>query len=75
MTNQRAGKTYNAAANDQRQSVDLGSLIKFVQSASVALMESGEADAAHYFDMFEDYLREDVANGKPFGFTYKALGL
>lgn len=75
MSNQRAGKTYNAAANDTRQSVDLGSLIKFVQSAKVALSDYGEDDAAHYFGMFEDYLREDVANGKPFGFTYKALGL
>lgn len=73
--NQRAGKTHGAAATDNRQSVDLMSLIKFVSTASVALAESGEEDAAHYFGMFEEYLREDVANGKPFGFTYKALGL
>ncbi len=25
--------------------------------------------------MFEEYLVKDVANGKPFGFTYKTLGL
>lgn len=73
--NQRAGKTHSAAATDTRQSVDLGSLIKFVSTAAVALSESGEDDAAHYFGMFEDFLREDVANGKPLGFTYKALGL
>lgn len=73
--NQRAGKTHGAAATDNRQSVDLMSLIKFVQQAGVALAESGEEDAAHYFGMFEDFLREDVANGKPLGFTYKALGL
>ena len=73
--NQRAGKTHSAAATDGRQSVDLMSLIKYAQAASRALKEEGEEDASHYFEMFEEYLRQDVANGKPFGFTYKSLGL
>ena len=34
--NQRAGKTHAAAATDTRQSVDLMSLIKFVQQAGFA---------------------------------------
>ena len=74
MSNQRAGKTHAAAASDS-QNVSLRSLIDYVKSAQVALKESDEDDAAHYFEMFEDYLRNDVANGKPFGFTYKSLGL
>lgn len=55
--------------------VNLRSLIEFVRNARVALLEENEDDAAHYFEMFETYLVEDVANGKPFGFTYKTLGL
>ena len=73
--NQRPGKTHSAAATDGRQSVDLMSLIKFAREAKAALNQAEEEDAAHYFEMFEEYLRNDVANGKPFGFTYKALGL
>ncbi len=72
--NQRSGKTHAAASND-RQSIDLGNLIKFVATARVALEEEGEDEAALRFELFEDYLRNDVASGKPFGFTYKALGL
>ena len=73
--NQRSAKTYSAAATDNRQSVDLMSLIKFVRQARAALEEAEKEDAAHYFEMFEEYLVQDVANGKPFGFTYKALGI
>jgi hypothetical protein len=73
--NQRPGKTHSAAATDGRQNVDLMSLIKYAQAASAALKQEGEEDASHYFEMFEEFLRKDVANGKPFGFTYKSLGL
>lgn len=55
--------------------VNLRSLTKFVKEARVALLHEGEEDAAHYFEMFQEYLEKDVANGKPFGFTYKTLGL
>lgn len=55
--------------------VNLRSLIDYVRSAKAALNEASEEDAAHYFEMFEEYLVKDVANGKPFGFTYKTLGL
>lgn len=55
--------------------VNLRSLIEYVRSAKTALQQSDEEDAAHYFEMFEEYLVKDVANGKPFGFTYKTLGL
>lgn len=75
MSNQRAGKTYNAAATDHRQSVDLGALIKFAQQAQLALEQEGEDDSALRFELFADYLQNEVANGKPFGFTYRALGL
>ena len=55
--------------------VNLSTLIEYTKRAVVALEESGEENAAHYFDCFLDYLTLDVANGKPFGFTYKSLGL
>lgn len=55
--------------------VNLRSLVDYTKQATIALQEAGEEDAAHYFDMFYEYLIKDVANGKPFGFTYKSLGL
>jgi hypothetical protein len=55
--------------------VNLRTLIAYVKQATVALEQSGQEDAAHYFDCFHDYLTKDVTNGKPFGFTYKSLGL
>ena len=55
--------------------VNLRSVTEYVRQARVALIQAGEEDAAHYFEMFETYLVEDVSNGKPFGFTYKSLGL
>ena len=55
--------------------VNLRSLIDYTKQAVVALEDSGEENAAHYFDCFLDYLTLDVANGKPFGFTYKSLAL
>lgn len=55
--------------------VTLRSVANYAKEAAVALEQAGEADAAHYFEMFHEYLVKDVANGKPFGFTYKTLGL
>lgn len=55
--------------------VNLRSLINYVRDAKTALKQSNEEEAAHYFEMFEEYLVQDVSNGKPFGFTYKSLGL
>ena len=72
--NQRAGKTHMAALGDS-QNVSLRSLIEYVRSAHVALTEDDHEDAAYYFEQFEEFLRSDVANGKPLAFTYKSLGL
>lgn len=55
--------------------VNLRTVADYAKQAVVALQQAGEDDAAHYFDMFHEYLIKDVANGKPFGFTYKSLGL
>lgn len=55
--------------------VNLRSLVDYTKAAVEALNEAGEEEAAHFFDMFYEYLIKDVANGKPFGFTYKSLGL
>jgi hypothetical protein len=55
--------------------VNLRSVVDYAKQAVTALNEAGEEDAAHFFDMFYEYLIKDVANGKPFGFTYKSLGL
>jgi predicted HicB family RNase H-like nuclease len=55
--------------------VNLRTVVDFTKQAAEALRQEGEDDAAHYFEMFYEYLIQDVANGKPFGFTYKSLGL
>ena len=55
--------------------VNLRSLVDYTKAATQALEEAGEEEAAHFFGMFYEYLIKDVANGKPFGFTYKSLGL
>ena len=73
--NQRAGKTHAAAMTDDGGSISLGSLIKFVRDAQKALEYEEEVDAALRFEIFGDYLEQDVVNGAPFKFTTKALGL
>lgn len=55
--------------------VNLRTVAEYTKQAAAALQLAGEEDAAHYFEMFHEYLVQDVANGKPFGFTYKSLGL
>jgi hypothetical protein len=55
--------------------VNLRSVVDYAKQAATALQEAGEDDAAHYFDMFYEYLIQDVANGKPFRFSTKSLGL
>jgi hypothetical protein len=55
--------------------VNLRSVVDYTKQAAEALRQEGEDGAAHYFEMFYEYLIQDVANGKPFGFTYKSLGL
>jgi len=55
--------------------VNLRTVTKYAKEAMIALEQSGETEAAHYFEMFYEYLVRDVSNGKPFGFTYKTLGL
>jgi agmatine/peptidylarginine deiminase len=56
--------------------INYRTLLRFVQDAKIALREVDEENAAHYFEMFETYLKEDVMNNKrPLAFTYKALGL
>lgn len=55
--------------------VNLRTVADYTKQAAVALHQAGEDNAAHYFEMFHEYLIQDVSNGKPFGFTYKSLGL
>lgn len=74
--NQRAGRYHSAAMNDEGGGkIDLKDLIYFVTQSQRALEDAGESDAALRFEIFGDFLREDVANGKPFAFSTKALGL
>jgi hypothetical protein len=72
--NQRAGKTHMATLNDGHN-ISLRSLIEYVRNAKIALEDDAKDDAAYYFEMFEDFLKTDVANGKPLSFTYKSLGM
>lgn len=51
------------------------SLVDFCRRANATLIEEGELDSAYYFEMLEEFLVQDVANGKPFVFTNKVFGL
>lgn len=55
--------------------INLRSLLAYARSAQKALEQEGEEDSALRFELFAEYLEKDVANGKPFGFTYKTIGL
>lgn len=55
--------------------VNLRSVLAYCKSAVVALEDIGEEDAALRFEMLAEYLQKDVANGKPFAFSHKSLGL
>lgn len=73
---QRAGRFHSAAMNDDGGgNITLKQLIDFTRKAQASLEEAGESDAALRFEIFGDYLSEDVANGTPFQFSTKALGL
>lgn len=76
MSNQRGGRFHAAAMNDEGGgNITLKDLITFVDKAQAALEDSGESDAALRFEIFGDYLKEDVASGQRFQFSNKALGL
>lgn len=55
--------------------VNLRTVLAYARSAQRALEQEGDEDAALRFELFADYLEKDVAAGKPFGFTYKSIGL
>ena len=74
--NQRAGRYHAASLNDAGGgSIPLSQIIRFVRAAQAALERAKEEDSALRFEIFADYLEQDVVNGKPFEFTTKALGL
>jgi len=51
------------------------SLVEFCRRAAATLAEDGAGDGAYYFEMLEEFLVKDVANGKPFVFSSKVFGL
>ena len=57
MSNQRAGKTHSASANDN---TGMGMLL-FFKNAYQSLTEAGYEDEAFYFEQVVDHLRVDVA--------------
>jgi hypothetical protein len=76
MSNQRRGRFHSASLNDEGGGqITLKELIDFVTQAQKSLEQNGEEDSALRFEILGDFLREDVANGTPFRFTTKALGL
>jgi hypothetical protein len=54
MSNQRSGKTYRAAANDNS---GMGTLA-FFKYATKALTDAGYEDPAFYFEQIVDHLRD-----------------
>lgn len=74
--NQRRGKTHAASGADNGTTVNLQGLIRAVRDCQAALEAQGEEDSALRFEIFGDYLAEDVAEkGKPITFTTRMLGL
>lgn len=53
MSNQRAGKTYRAAANDGLGEMKLRN---FFRDCAEILNEAGESDAAFYFEQVVDHI-------------------
>jgi hypothetical protein len=76
MSNQRSGRYHAAAMNDDGGgNITLKELITFVEKAQAALEDAGEGDAALRFEIFGDYLKQDVTSGQHFQFSTRALGL
>jgi len=74
--NQRAGKMHAAGMNDEGGgNISLKSLIKVIRSIQAELAGSDEFDAEVRFEIFGDYLENEIANGKPFVYTSKMIGV
>ena len=71
MSNQRSGKTYRAASNDNSGM----STLKFFKSAAEALTEAGYEDEAFYFEQVVDHLRSGGSLPKDKRGVEKVLGL
>ena len=71
MSNQRAGRTYRAAANDNS---GMGVYL-FFKNAAQALHEAGYEDPAFYFEQIGDHLRDGGGLPKDKRETEKVLGL
>jgi hypothetical protein len=71
MSNQRAGRTYRAAANDNS---GMGVYLFFKNAAQV-LNEAGYEDPAFYFEQIVDHLRDGGGLPKDKRETEKVLGL
>lgn len=73
--NQRRGKMHAAGLSD-RQDVPLAKIIRFVRQAQAALEAENLDEEAARFEIFGDFLEEDVATGSaPLEFTYRSIGL
>ena len=72
--NQRKGKTHSAALGDGSK-IDFRQLVNYVHNARIALEKEGFEDAAFRFEMFEEFLRHDYANGHAMEFKTRHLGM
>ena len=71
MSNQRSGKTYRAASNDNSGM----RTYLFFKSAAEALTEAGYEDPAFYFEQGVEHLRSGGSLPKDKRETEKVLGL
>lgn len=55
--------------------ITLKQLIEVIRGCQTALEEIGEEDSALRFEIFKDYLENEVTNGKPLNYTNKLIGL
>ena len=74
--NQRKGSYHAAAMNDEGGgNITLKQLIAVIRAAQHELETNDEEDSALRFEIFGDFLENDIANGKPFSYTSRMIGL
>jgi hypothetical protein len=73
---QRKGKTHAAGSDGGTHKIDVMAIIRVVDRCKRELELAGHEDPAFYFEVFGDWIKEDVVKfGRPFEFENRTLGL
>lgn len=67
--NQRPANMKSSMASGDRKTISAHDLLTFLDNAVTDLESKGEVEAATRFEIFRDYVKEDVIDGtKKFGY-------